>query len=116
NSPSAPRKPTTRSSRSKMFRPDRQRRSGRSTVFGRSGAGGYSILDLVFAIATMATIGGMAVPQALAALDDYRAAGAARYISARLQRARMDAVKRSADVGLLVTQTTSGYSYAVYVD
>src|SRR4029078_9319283 len=70
----------------------------------------------VFATATMATMGGMAVPPVLAALEDYRAAGAARYISARLQRARMDAVARSADVGLLVVQTTSGYSYAVYVD
>jgi hypothetical protein len=85
-------------------------------VLQRRAARGYTILEVVFATATMATIGGMAVPPVLTALDDYRAAGAARYISARLQRARMDAVTRSADVGLLMAQTPGGYSYAVYVD
>lgn len=74
------------------------------------------MLELVFVTATIVTIGGTSVPPLFAAVDDYRAAGAARYISGRLQRARMDAVIRSADVGLLVTSTASGYSYAVYVD
>jgi type II secretion system GspH-like protein len=99
-----------------MTRPDRRRRSGRSTVVRSSGARGYSALELVFVTATVVTMGGVAVPQVLARVDDYRAAGAARYISARLQRARMDAVTRSADVGLLVVQTVQGYRYAIYVD
>lgn len=100
-----------------MNGPDRQVRSGRSQAAARFVAsGGYSIVELVFVAGTIATVGSMAVPQVRASLDDFRTAGAARYISARLQRARMDAVIRSADVGLQVTQTTSGYSYAVYVD
>lgn len=77
---------------------------------------GYSIVELLFVVGTVATLSSVAVPQVLTGLDDFRAAGAARHIAARLQRARMDAVVRSADVGLLVTQTPAGYSYAVYVD
>jgi type II secretory pathway pseudopilin PulG len=100
-----------------MSRPDRRRRSGRSTAARRRAAAhGYSILELVFATVTIATLSAVSVPTLLATLDDYRAAGAARYISARLQRARMDAVTRSADVGLVVSETAGGYSYAVYVD
>jgi type II secretory pathway pseudopilin PulG len=78
--------------------------------------GGYSSVELLFVVSMLATVAGVAAPQVLAALDDFRAAGAARHISARLQRARMDAVVRSADVALQVTQSVSGYSYAVYVD
>ena len=77
---------------------------------------GYSFLELTFVLGMMATLGSVAIPQTLVALDDLRTVGAARHIAARLQRARMDAVTRSADVGLQVTQTTGGYSYATYVD
>ncbi len=76
---------------------------------------GYTIVELLFVLGTLATVSSVAVPQVLAGLDDFRTAGAARHIAARLQRARMDAVVRSADVGLQVT-TSGGYTYAVYVD
>jgi hypothetical protein len=58
----------------------------------------------------------VAVPQSIAGLDDFRALGAARYISARLQRARMEAVMRSADVAMEFSATSQGYSYAVFLD
>jgi type II secretory pathway pseudopilin PulG len=77
---------------------------------------GYTFVELLFVLGTVATLSSVAVPQVLAGLDDFRTAGAARHISARLQRARMDAVMRSADVGLQVTSAGGGYSYAVYVD
>jgi type II secretory pathway pseudopilin PulG len=77
---------------------------------------GYTIVELLFVLGTVATLSSVAVPQVLAGLDDFRTAGAARHISARLQRARMDAVVRSADVGLQVTSTAGGYGYAVYAD
>ena len=77
---------------------------------------GYTIVELLFVLGMVATLSSVAVPQVLAGLDDFRTAGAARHISARLQRARMDAVVRSADVGLQVTSTAGGYSYAVYLD
>ena len=62
------------------------------------------------------TLGATAIPQYLATVDDVRASGAAYHISGRLQRARMEAVLRSAMVGVKFTQTGSSYSYAVYVD
>jgi hypothetical protein len=58
----------------------------------------------------------MAAPQILSGLDDHRTAGAARYISARMQRARMDAVMRSGEVAIQFTRAGSGYTYAAYRD
>jgi type II secretory pathway pseudopilin PulG len=77
---------------------------------------GYSLIELVFATGIAVTMSAVAVPQSLAAIDDLRAAGATRYISARLQRARMEAVARSADVAVQFTETKDGYRYAVYRD
>jgi type II secretory pathway pseudopilin PulG len=77
---------------------------------------GYSLLELVFVSGIAVTLSGIAVPPLLTAMDDVRAAGATRYISARFQRARIEAVLRSAEVALQFTQSPSGYAYAVYVD
>lgn len=83
----------------------------------RSGASrGYSLLELVFVAGLGVTLSAAAVPQYLSAIDNSRAAGATRYISARFQRARMEAVVRSTEVALQFTQSPSGYAYAVYVD
>ena len=49
------------------------------------------------------TLTAAAVPQYLAGLDEVRARGAAHHVSGRLQRARMEAVKRSAMVGVQFT-------------
>jgi hypothetical protein len=70
----------------------------------------------VFAAGLVVTVSGMAAPQLLSGLDDYRAAGAARYISARMQRARMDAVMRSSEVAIQFIRAGSGYTYAAYRD
>lgn len=77
---------------------------------------GYTIVELLFVVGTVATLSSVAIPQVLTGLDDFRTGGAARHVAARLQRARMDAVVRSADVGLVVTLAAGEYSYAVYVD
>jgi len=79
-------------------------------------AAGYSIVEVMFVLGLVATLSGVAVPQMLAALDDFRATGAARYMAARLQRARMEAVMRSAEVAVKFTKTPAGYAFAVYVD
>jgi len=80
------------------------------------GRAGYSLLELLFAAGFVVTVSGMAAPQLLSGLDDYRTAGAARYIAARMQRARMDAVMRSSEVAIQFTQAGSGYTYAAYRD
>lgn len=77
---------------------------------------GYSLLELMMVMALGVTLSAAAVPEYLAAVDDLRANGAVHHISARLQRVRMEAVMRSAMVGMQFTQTAGGYSYAVYVD
>ncbi|HZT76676.1 MAG TPA: GspH/FimT family pseudopilin [Vicinamibacterales bacterium] len=77
---------------------------------------GYSLIELVFVMGLVATLGAMAVPQTRAAMDDARTAGAARYVAGRLQRARTEAITRSSSVGIKFTQTGGQYAYGVYVD
>ena len=77
---------------------------------------GYSLLELMAVMALGVTMSAAALPGYLTAVDDVRASGAVHHISARLQRARMEAVMRSAMVAVQFTQTAAGYSYAVYVD
>jgi prepilin-type N-terminal cleavage/methylation domain-containing protein len=82
----------------------------------RTRSSGYSLVELSVVMAIGAALLGSAVPGYLAGLDDYRANGAARHLSARFQRARMEAVMRSATVAVQFTQTSIGYSYAVFLD
>ena len=79
-------------------------------------AAGYSLIELLFTMGLAATIGAMAVPQAVSALDETRTAGAARYIANRLQRTRMEAIARSTTVGMKFTLVGAHYVYASYVD
>src|SRR5438105_12764660 len=102
---------------------DGQGRSGRQTRPGRrprprpgATAEGYSLIELAFVTGLTVTVGGMAIPQIVAGLDDSRSAGAARYVSTRMQRARMEAITRSSEVALQFVRTASGYRYAAFVD
>ncbi len=74
---------------------------------------GFTAIELVFALGVAATLSGLALPPMLRVLDDYRAAGAARYVASRLQRARMEAVRRSTTVALRFTDTGD---FATFVD
>jgi prepilin-type N-terminal cleavage/methylation domain-containing protein len=77
---------------------------------------GYSLPELMMVMALGATLSAAALPEYLAALDDFRASGAARHISGRFQKARMEAVMRSAIVGVQFIETAGGFSYTVYLD
>jgi type II secretory pathway pseudopilin PulG len=79
-------------------------------------ASGYSLVELLFVSGLIVSLGGMAVPQLLNGLDGYRAAGAARYVSTRMQRLRMEALTRGIEVAMQFTRVGEGYTYAVYVD
>lgn len=79
-------------------------------------AAGYSLMELMFVAGLVATISAVAVPQTLAGLDDSRTLGAAHYVAARFQRARMEAIMRSANVGIKFTVVDGRYSYSAYVD
>jgi type II secretory pathway pseudopilin PulG len=80
------------------------------------GCQGYSLVEVLFALAVLVTLGGLAVPQLLATVDHVRAAGAVRYLTTRLHQVRMEAIVRSKNVALQITQTADGYSFATYVD
>jgi type II secretory pathway pseudopilin PulG len=99
--------------------------SGNASALGQAGttepgassaARGYSLLEIVFVLGLAVTITGIAIPKTAATVEEVRAAGAARYISARLQRARMEAIARSTDVGLQFVLTDGKYTYGTYVD
>jgi type II secretory pathway pseudopilin PulG len=77
---------------------------------------GYSLIELLFVISAAAAVTGIAIPPLLTALDDYRTAGAVRYISTRIQRTRMEALTRSTNVALRFVQAGAGFSYSTYID
>ena len=79
-------------------------------------ASGYSFVELVFLVGIATTISAIAVPQVLASVDDSRAVGAVRFLSARIQSARMEAIARSKDVGVRFVADRRGFSFGVYVD
>ena len=79
-------------------------------------ANGYSLVELTFALGLVTTLSGIAIPQMLAGIDDYRTAGAVRYMSTRIGRVRMEALARSANVALRFSAIPSGFSYTTYVD
>ncbi len=82
----------------------------------RPGVAAFSLIELVFALGLAATLSGIAIPEVLAAVDDLRAAGAARYIAAHLQRARMDAIKRNGATALRFEIVGGHYSFTPYLD
>jgi type II secretory pathway pseudopilin PulG len=77
---------------------------------------GYSLTELAAVVCLLLILCAIAAPPILASLDDSRAAAAARYITARLHEARMEAVQRSANVAIRFTPSSGGYDFAVYVD
>ncbi|MGH9411986.1 MAG: pilus assembly FimT family protein [Vicinamibacterales bacterium] len=81
-----------------------------------SGTCGFSIVELMFAVAIAGTLTAIAVPQGLRALDDYRTAAAAHYLAQRLGAARLEAIKRSVFVGLQFEDSTPDYLITTVVD
>ncbi len=67
-------------------------------------------------VGVVATVAAIAVPAVEAGLDEARTAGAARYLSARLSDARMEAIQRSTEVAMRFTDAGHGFTYSVYVD
>ena len=77
---------------------------------------GFTILELLFAVAIAGTLAAIAVPHSLRALDDFRARAAARYVAQRLSAARFDAIKRSAAHGLRFEAAGPDYRMSMVVD
>jgi len=79
-------------------------------------AQGYSLVEIVVVAGLGATLTAMSLPPLLTGLDDSRAAGAARYLATRLQRTRMEAIERSAAIGMRFVRVGASYAYAEFVD
>ena len=77
---------------------------------------GFTILELLFALAIAGTLTAVAVPRGLRTLDEFRTRSAARYLAARLADARIGAVKRSAAMGLRFHPATPDYLITVVAD
>jgi prepilin-type N-terminal cleavage/methylation domain-containing protein len=79
-------------------------------------ARGYSVLEMLVAVALLVIVSGMAVPIMFSAVDHARAAAAARYLAAKLALNRMTAVKRSTYVALRFESRDGQYHFRTYVD
>ena len=77
---------------------------------------GFTILELLFALAITGTLTAIAVPQGLRALDDFRTRAAARYLAQRLADARLSAVKRSLAQGLRFEAGSPDYRITAVAD
>lgn len=82
----------------------------------RGCGGGLTVLELMFTVAIAATVTAIALPLVSSALDEIRTATAARYLAGQIMLARMEAVKRSAAVGLRFLPWEGDYVYARYAD
>lgn len=76
----------------------------------------FSLIELMFALGVAATIATAAVSSLAGTVGEFRASGAARYVAARLQQARVRAITRSRDTALRITRDSSGFVVSVYED
>jgi prepilin-type N-terminal cleavage/methylation domain-containing protein len=82
----------------------------------RSPTRGYTLVELMFATATIGILAAAAVPQLTAGLERTRAMSAARYLAGRLALARAQAVTRSANVALFLEADGTTFISALYAD
>jgi prepilin-type N-terminal cleavage/methylation domain-containing protein len=77
---------------------------------------GFTLLELLLAMAIGATMIGVGVPVIATALDGIRVGMAARYFEGRIMDARMHAVKRSSRVALRFEPVGADYRFGEYLD
>lgn len=80
------------------------------------GSHGFSIIDLVFACATLAVVCAVAIPQTLTTIERGRGLAAARYLASRMALARAQAVSRSTTIALRFVESANGVSIIVIQD
>jgi len=77
---------------------------------------GFTVIELLFAIALGIVLTALALPTGADALDDMRARGAARYVSGRIAAARLGAINRSKATGLRFLPSSPDYEFSTYID
>ncbi len=76
----------------------------------------YSLIELLVVLALVVLVCGAGMPALLAARDDVRADGAAGYLVSEWRRARMEALRRNAQVAIRFEADGADYLLAYYVD
>ena len=79
-------------------------------------APGFTLLELLFVVATSGTLAALAVPLSLRALDDFHTRSAARYLAQRIGSARFDAIRRSTTHGMRFVAGPSDYELTTVAD
>lgn len=77
---------------------------------------GFSLVETLVTLGLFSVLTAITVPPLLGAIDEFRAAGAAAYMSSRLQDVRMQAVSRSRRVALQFQGLPDGYGFRVVMD
>jgi prepilin-type N-terminal cleavage/methylation domain-containing protein len=77
---------------------------------------GYTLSELMTAMAIFVVISGAAVSFAASMVDRSRTSAAAWYMSSRIALARMEAVKRSTFVAIQFVRRPDGYWFRTYFD
>lgn len=77
---------------------------------------GFTLLELLFAMALVCILAGMAVPQTLSSLHRSRAWAAARYLAGHMAMARIRAVQRGAAVALRFDERGTTTTFTVIAD
>jgi prepilin-type N-terminal cleavage/methylation domain-containing protein len=77
---------------------------------------GFTVVELLFAIALGVVLAAVALPIGTDALDDMRARAAARYVSGRIATARLGAINRSQAVGVRFLLSSPDYEFSTYID
>lgn len=81
-----------------------------------AGDNGFSLLELLLVVAVMATLVGVSVPLVSGAIDELRAASAARHAAARVAAVRIEAVRRSSTVALRFVPAGADYTFTPVLD
>jgi prepilin-type N-terminal cleavage/methylation domain-containing protein len=77
---------------------------------------GFTLLEILLSVSVFSVLIGMALPMTVDVADELTTAGAARYISARIGRARMDAIRSAAATGIRFQPGSPDYLFRTYVD
>ena len=77
---------------------------------------GFTLIELMLAMAVSVVLVGIAIPVGGDALDDMRTRAAARYLAGRIANSRLGAVNRSRAIGIRFVAGTPDYQFSSYVD
>ena len=83
---------------------------------GLMAGAGFSVVELLFVLAAIATLAGVGIPLTTNALDELRVGMAARYVAGRIVAARLDALQRSTTLGLRFDAGGADYTFTTCVD